>query len=644
MSSHTHTDHDEHHNHGEHHDHHHHHHDHNESFVQICKPIIVISALFCVAFIIDLYSKNIGFFAFSVVTLIGLYPAFQKIKQYLKIKYIFSIELLLSIACIGAILIHAATEAAAVIILFMIGEALESYSTKKARNGIEALASLIPEQATLVLKDGSTKIISVSEIQIDQHIEIKPGSRFPVDGIVVQGTSYVDESLLTGEVIPIQKAIGNLIVAGSICLDGALIVKASDTKKENTVSRIIKMVEKAQESKSPTMRTIEKFSRYYTPSVIGFSFCIAVFPPLFHAGSWHEWVYKALTILLIGCPCALIISTPSAIACGITAASRLGILIKSAYSIETLGKVKTIAFDKTGTLTSGKLKVTDIVSLSDLDEEKILSLAASVEEKSNHPLAQSIVLSAKERNISFVQATLAKTIPGKAAHALVDQKAVYVCSPAYAAEEFNLSTEHLSQIKSLQNAGKTTCVIVCDGNIVGLIALADKLKEDAAESINKLQMMGINCVILTGDNALSTKALTQNLHVHVESDLLPDQKWDYIKKRTHKEKVAMVGDGINDAPALTAAHVGIAMGSGTDIALDSAQITITRNQVHSLVDAIGISKLTLLNIKQNITIAVSLKLMFLILTLFGDTSLWMAILADTGATILVTLNAIRLLR
>lgn len=620
-----------------------HHHEHNENILETIKPIAGIAVLFVLAFVVDLYSKKIGFVAFSIVTLIGLYPAFQKIKGYLKIKYVFSIEMLLAIACLGAIAIHQAEEAAAVIILFMIGEALEGYSTQKARSGVESLATLIPEQAHLVLEDGSTKPIPVSDIQVNHVIEIKPGSRFPIDGIVTEGTSYVDESLLTGESRPIQKSSGSRVIAGSICLDGALLVKAVDTQKENTVSKIIKMVERAQASKSPTMRVIEKFSRYYTPAVIIMSFAIAIFPPLFHLGSWEQWIYKALTILLIGCPCALIISTPSAIACGITAASRIGILIKSAYAIETLGNVSTIAFDKTGTLTQGILEVTEVVPLSAIEKNELLKIAASVEGKSNHPLAKSIVSAARKQNLQLMQAQESKALPGQGVCAVVNQSLAYVCSPDYVLEKWDLSDDQLEKIHRLQSQGKTVCVVVQDHIVLGLLALADKLKEDAQESLAILSRMDIQCVILTGDSALSTGALTKNLNVAVESELLPDEKYDYIKKHAGQGKIAMVGDGINDAPALTAAHVGIAMGSGTDIAKDSAQITITRNHVRSLVEAIGISKLTVLNIKQNITIAVGLKFLFLILTLLGDTSLWMAILADTGATVIVTLNATRLL-
>lgn len=621
--------------------HHHHHHAHGKEAI---KPIVILGGLFFLAFLIDLYSKKFGFFAFSAVTLFGLYPAAKKLKQYAKIRYYFSIELLLVMACCGAIAIGQSTEAAAVVILFMIGEALESYSTEKARSGVSALASLLPNETTRIMSDGVRKDISTSDIQKGFLLEIKPGSRFPVDGVIKTGTSYVNESLLTGEALPVLKKQGDTVIAGAICLDGVLCMEATNTKQENTVARIVQMVERAQESKSPTMRTIEKFSMYYTPVVIVLGVLVATLPPLFHMGSWHEWFYKALALLLIGCPCALLISTPSAIACGIATASRLGILIKSAYSMETLGKVTWIAFDKTGTLTTGHLTVTDLVSFGPLSSENILSLAASVEEKSNHPLAKSILNFAKKQNILFAHADQGKTLAGKGSEALVNDDEVCVCSPKHAQEHFGLTADQQTKIENLQSKAKTVCLVVVNQKPMGLIALSDHLKDDAKESIEKLRQLGIKSIVLTGDHKLSAEALTKTLGIDVRSQLLPEDKWSYIKKLGQQELVAMVGDGINDAPALTAAHVGIAMGSGTDVAMDSAQITITRHHVYALVDAIALSKLTLLNMKQNITIAVGLKLIFLAMTLMGATTLWLAILADTGATVLVTLNATRLLR
>lgn len=611
---------------------------------EIWLPILILFILFLISYCIDLFSSQWGFISYSIVTLIGLYPAFQKMRGYLKIRYIFSIELLLSLASLGAILIHAAAEAAAVVILFMIGEALEGYATSKAHQGIESLTALIPEEVNLVVEGGKTKRIRVSEITPESLLEIKPGDRFPVDGIIVTGSSYVDESLLTGESRPIYKNAGDHVVAGAICSDGVLIVKTNKVPSENTVTRLVKMVEKAQESKSHTMRTIEKFSKYYTPSVLALSIGIAFLPPLFHMGTFHEWIYKGLTILLIGCPCALIISTPSAIASGITAASRSGILIKNAQALELLGKIKSVAFDKTGTLTYGELAVSDVVSFSEFNEEDILKIAAAVEEKANHPLAKSIVKRAKEKNIEFETGIQAKTLPGKGASAVVKTRGLaLVCSVAFAQEQNVLSDENLKTITSFQKLGKTTCVVCLENKVIGFIALADKLKEDAKTTLEKLHSMGIKTIILTGDSSLSANALAKDLSTQIQSELLPEHKWSYIKELSRKGKIAMVGDGINDAPALTAAHVGIAMGNGTDIAIDSAQIIITRNQVHSLVDAIQISQKTLNNMKQNIAISIGLKLFFFILTLSGDTTLWMAILADTGATVLVTLNAARLL-
>lgn len=606
-------------------------------------PIIILSCAFFIAMAIEYYFKNIGFIAFSFITLIGLLPVLKKSWILMRVGYIFSVETLMSISALGAIFIGASEEAAAVIILFMIGETLESYSTKKAHAGIQSLASLLPDSTSRVMEDGTTKVIQSSEIKIGDFIEVKPGERLAIDGVVRKGTSYIDESLLTGESLPIYKSVGDKVVAGSISTDGNIIIEASLPGNNNTVTRMIKMVEDAQSSKSKVMRSIEKFSRIYTPIILILGAFIAIIPPLFFSMPWTEWIYRGLTILLIGCPCALVISTPSAIAASITAATKMGILIKNASAIEAICKVTKIAFDKTGTITSGKLTVCNIISFEKTENE-VLKIAAMVEAKSTHPLAQAIYETALQKNLTIDNVTEAKSLAGKGASAIINNQLALVCSPIYAIELNYLNESQIQQIKSMQMQGKTIAIVVYNNIAQGFIALADQLKMDAKVSLEKLKKLGIKNIILTGDNKLSTQSIAGHLNAEIKAELLPEQKLSYIQTISKIEKIAMVGDGINDAPAIAASEIGIAMGGGTDIAVDTSQIIISRNNVSAIVDAVLLSRKTMNNIKQNITLAIGLKAIFLILTIFGETQLWMAILADTGATVIVTLNALRLLK
>ena len=620
-----------------------HDHDHDHSHEKMnWFPIIALSISFLVALGIEYYSKNIGFFAFSLITLVGLLPVLKKSWVFMKVGYIFSVETLMSISALGAIFIGASEEAAAVIILFMIGESLEGYSTKKAQAGIKSLASLLPDSALVIAKDGSTKNIKPSEIKIGDLIEVKPGERAAIDGIIHKGTSYIDESLLTGESLPLYKSVGDKIVAGSISTDGNIIIEASLPGNNNAVTRMIKMVEDAQTSKSRVMRSIEKFSRIYTPIILVLGVLVAIVPPLFFSTPWSDWIYRGLTILLIGCPCALVISTPSAIAAAITAATKMGILIKNASAMESIGKVTHIAFDKTGTITSGILTVKDVVAFVK-NENEVLRIAGMVESKSNHPLAKAIYETAKQKNLVIDNVLEAKSLAGKGVSAIINNKIALVCSPIYATEQNYLNDLQNQQIKNIQKQGKTIAVVIFDNIALGFIALSDQLKTDAKASLDKLTKLGIKSIILTGDNNLSAQAIAGDLNAEIKAELLPEQKLKYIQSISKTGKVAMVGDGINDAPAIAAAEIGIAMGGGTDVAVDTSQIVISRNNVSAVVDTVILSRKTMNNIKQNITLAIGIKVIFLLLTIFGETQLWMAILADTGATVIVTLNALRLL-
>ena len=401
----------------------------------------------------------------------------------------------------------------------------------------------------------------------------------------------------------------------------------------------------AQGTKSKTLRSIENFSRYYTPIILVIGILTAIIPPLLGITPWLLSIYKGLAILLIGCPCALIISTPSAIAAGISTATKFGILIKHASALEIIGKVKTFAFDKTGTLTEGKLKVTDIFCFSpEYNEEEVFKFAFSLEEHSTHPLAKSILLYAKNKNIISYNTSDVKTLSGIGLSGKVNEHYIYMTSPSYAIENNLLSSIEIQTLENFQNEGKTICLIILEKKVLGLIAFQDKLKEDAQQALTQLKNLNIIPIILTGDHKRNAEAVTSSLNIKIMSQLLPENKLKYIQEFSQNGKVAMVGDGINDAPALAAADVGIAMGEGTDVAIDSAQIVIANKNMSSLVSAVKISRKTLHIITQNIFIALVLKLFFLIVVFMGIGTLWMAILADTGATEFVTLNSMRLLR
>lgn len=616
-----------------------------ESIKKTTLSILILLLFFAGFSLVKFYSLNISYVLFDALSLFCLYPLLKKVIQYFKVGFYFSVEFLMSIAVIGALFIHASQESAMVMILFKIGEALESFTTHKASLGIEKLSSLIPNYANLVLKNNLIKHINASEVLKNQTLLVKPSERFPADGIITEGETYIDESLLTGEATPVHKKLNQKVYAGSLNTESTVKILTTQVGSEHSVARLIQLVKDAQGSKSKTLRSIENFSKYYTPIILILGILTAVLPPLFGYSEWQTSIYKGLAILLIGCPCALIISTPSAIAAGIHAASKLGILIKQASALEIIGHIKTVAFDKTGTLTEGKLNVIDVISFTpQYSQEEVLKIIFSLEQYSTHPLAKSIISYAKNNDAISYNVTDTKTISGVGVSGKINNKNIYICSPHYALENNFISPEQETIIAELQQQGKTVCVLNVENKAIGLIALQDKLKDNVKISIDKLISMKIMPIILTGDHKLSADTISKELNIETLSQLLPEEKLRYIREFSENGKVAMVGDGINDAPALAAADVSVAMGGGTDIAIDSAQIVIANKNVSSIVNAVKISRKTLNLIWQNIAIAILLKLFFLYLVYTGNATLWMAILADTGATVCVTLNSMRLLR
>ena len=605
--------------------------------------VFMTGALFSAAFVASLFLPEWEAWLYAGAALISVVPFARRAVAGALEGTPFSIETLMTVAALGAVAIGEAEEAAVVVFLFAVGELLETVAAGRARAGIEALIDLVPRTALRVTSSGQTESVSVEALAIDDVVVVRPGDRIPSDGVVEEGTSEVNEAPVTGESVPILKEPGARVYAGSINANGELRVRITHVAADNTIARIIHMVEEAQETKAPTARMIDRFSRWYTPGAMVVAALIIVVPPLMFGGDWMTWIYRGLATLLIACPCALVISTPAAIASGLAAGARQGLLIKGGAALETLGKVVTVAFDKTGTLTRGHPMVTDVVALSG-SEDDVLSRAAAVEKNVSHPLGLAIVEAATERKLQLPQVFGGGiAVPGKAVTARLKSGFVSVGSPRHAAEEAEISADVRDRILALENEGKTVVVLMAGKAIEGLIALRDEARDDAAEGIRRLKDRGVNVVMLSGDNQRTASAVAAGLGMEAKGELLPDAKLAEIGRLKEAGPVAMVGDGINDAPALAAASVGVSMGGGTDVALETADAALLRDRVEGIADLIALSQATLGNIRQNILIALGLKAVFLVTILFGVTTLWMAILADTGATVLVTANALRLL-
>ncbi len=555
----------------------------------------------------------------------------------------FSIETLMVTAALGAVAIGAAEEAAVVVLLFAVGELLEGVAAGRARAGIRALAELMPRTAR-VERDGAVVEAPAASLAVGDVVQVRPGERVPCDGLVLDGQSAVDESPVTGESVPVARGPGEAVVAGSVNTAALLRVRVTAAAADNTVSRIVRLVEQATASRAPTQRFIERFSSYWTPGAMVVSALVILVPPLLFGGEWATWVYRGLAVLLIACPCALVISVPAAVASALSAGARRGLLVKGGAALETLGKVRTVAFDKTGTLTEGKPRITDVLPADGTDEAGLLRVAAAVEGGSAHPLALAVVQAAEARSIPVPPARAASAVPGKAAVANVDGVRVTVGSPAFAAERGVDLGPLASRVETLEAEGKTAVVVFARDRVFGVLALRDEPRADAAAAVAVLKRMGVASVMLTGDNERTGRAIAGKLGLAVRAHLLPDEKLREIAALKAQGLVVMVGDGINDAPALAAASVGVAMGGGTAAALEAADAALLSGRVSGVAELVALSRATLANIRQNVAVAVGLKLVFLGTTLAGVTGLWPAILADTGATVLVTLNALRLLR
>ncbi|UXO84274.1 heavy metal translocating P-type ATPase [Brucella intermedia] len=585
----------------------------------------------------------IELWAFTAAMLIGLVPIARRAYMAAINGTPFSIEMLMTIAAIGAMFIGATEEAAAVVFLFLVGELLEGVAAGKARASIQSLTALVPKTAFLE-KNGTTSEVAADSLAVGDVISVRPGDRMPADGEILTGESAVDEAPVTGESTPVGKAEGDTVFAGTINGDGVLRVRVTAAAQDNTIARVVRLVEEAQEAKAPTERFINRFSTYYTPGVVVVAALVAILPPLLAGGDWNEWIYKGLAILLIGCPCALVISTPAAIAAALSSGARRGLLMKGGAVLETIGKITAACFDKTGTLTEGKPKVTDVLA-GDLPEDEVLRLAASLDAGSSHPLALAIVGAAEQRGLKLAPVTGGKAHGGKGVSGMVGEKDLFLGSRRAANDISAIPDALANRIAACNDEGKTVSVLVANGRIAGAIAMRDEPRADAIAGLRELKAANIRTLMLTGDNRRTAEAIGRDLGIEVRAELLPEDKQRIVGElRKEGLIVAKIGDGINDAPALAAADVGIAMGGGTDVALETADAAVLHGRVGDVEEMVDLSKRTMRNIHQNIAIALGLKAVFLVTTVLGITGLWPAILADTGATVLVTINALRLLR
>ncbi|BCB17147.1 heavy metal translocating P-type ATPase [Bosea sp. ANAM02] len=604
--------------------------------------VLLTGALLAGAWGASLVWHDASYWLFFAACVIGLLPVARRAFAAVAAGMPFTIEMLMTIAATGALLIGAAEEAALVVFLFAVGEVLEGVAADRARNSIRALGELVPKTA-IVEENGGTRQVDAATLAIGQTVLVRPGDRIPADGEIVNGVSGIDESPVTGESVPKTKGIGEPVFAGSVNREAALRVRVTKAAEDNTIARIIRLVEEAQEARAPTERFIDRFSRVYMPIIVGLAVLVALVPPLAFGADWGMWIYRALALLLIGCPCALVISVPASIAASLSTGARQGLLLKGGVVIEAAAKTGVVAFDKTGTLTAGTPRVTGVVAIGE-EERRVVELAASVETGSSHPLALAILERAKAHAINVRPAEDVAAIAGQGVTGALDGVSIFVGAPRHAVSRAAFDETAKARVESLEGDGKTVAAVIADGALAGLIALRDEPRDDAAAAVAELKELGIRSLMLTGDNARTGNAIAASLGMEAKAELMPDDKVAAIRELSAKTPVMMVGDGINDAPALAAASLGVAMGSGTDVALETADGAILKSRVRDVPAMIRLARATMGNIRTNIAIALGLKAVFLVTSVLGYTGLWVAILADTGATVIVTANALRLLR
>tara|TARA_B100000745_G_scaffold47277_1_gene28400 strand:+ start:6928 stop:8883 length:1956 start_codon:yes stop_codon:yes gene_type:complete len=554
-----------------------------------------------------------------------------------------NISFLVVLASIGAIYIGEYAEAAVVVFLFSLAEFFESYGVERSRRAVAALIEKSPKVARL--KNGDT--MPVEKVVVGTIVVVKPGEQIPLDGVVIKGESTIDEASITGESIPVDKTIDDQVFASTMNVQGYLEIKVEKTSQDSTFARIITLIEEAQASRAPTQAFIDKFARYYTPAVVILSILIAVVPTLVFGLPFEEWLYRALILLVIACPCALVIATPVAIASAIGGASRSGILIKGGKYLEKLAGVKAVAFDKTRTLTYGNHTVTDVITFGSHSKEKVIADAAGIELFSSHPLAEAIVAYAEEHDIKPHKMDSYQNVAGKGGQAqcLVCEADSYIGNRKLLTESGIDSAAFEADVERLEKEGKTVVLVAEGKEVIGALAISDQVREEAKDVVTTLGDQGVESVMLTGDNEHSATYIANLVGVtDVKASLLPEEKVTSVKKLRDKyHSVAMVGDGVNDAPSLVTSDVGFAIGAGgTDAAIESADITLLSGDLRTIPQSVRLARAAVKTIRTNIALALGIKILFLVLVPFGLTNLVFAIAADSGMAIVVILNSLRL--
>lgn len=555
-----------------------------------------------------------------------------------------NINFLMTIAILGALAIQEWPEAAMVTFLFGVAEMIEAFSLERARNAIRSLMELSPEMATVRNDAGEWREVQASAVQVGQIVRVRPGERIPLDGKLTQGSSTVNQAPITGESMPVSKVVGDSVFAGTVNEKGSFEFEVTANTGHTTLSRIIRAVQQAQGQKAPTQRFVDQFARYYTPTVVVLAILVAAIPPLLFGQAFLPWLYKALVLLVIGCPCALVISTPVTVVSALASAARRGILVKGGVYMEEGRKISILALDKTGTITHGAPSVTDVIPLNGKTEEEVSRLAAALDAPSEHPVASAIVAAYKGEPAPVAEFD---SITGRGVQGRIDGNLFYIGNHRLAHEKNYCSPEVETILEGLEAEGKTVVILADELRALGVIAVADTIRDTSVQAIKELHELNVRTLMLTGDNERTAKAIAKQVGIDdARGDLLPEDKLKVIEELTGaQEHVAMVGDGINDAPALAKADLGFAMGAaGTDTAIETADVALMQDDLRKIPEFIRLSRRAGTVLKQNIAIAIAIKVVFFGLALAGIATLWMAVFADMGGSLIVVGNGLRLLR
>lgn len=558
-----------------------------------------------------------------------------------------NINALMSVAVTGALIIRQWPEAAMVMFLFSVAELIEAKSFDRARNAFKKLMELAPDTANVKDEQGRWNVLSSSEIALGAIVRVKPGERIALDGVISKGVTSINQAPITGESVPVEKKEGEKVFAGTINESAEIEFKVTATSTTSTLARIVETVDSAQGSRAPTQRFIDEFSKFYTPSIFFLAVGIAILPPVLSYGTWYEWFYKALVLLVIACPCALVISTPVSIVSGLSGAAKRGILIKGGVYLEQGKKLQMLALDKTGTLTFGKPEHTDFELIGKSDAATSWSIAASLANRSDHPVSRAVVKKALEDKVKLFEIENFSAIVGKGTRGSVDGREYFLANHRFI-EELKVCSEEVEKVLNKYEAeGKTVTILASQTEVHAIFAVMDTVRPTSKEAIQQLHDLGVQTMMLSGDNQLTAEKIGREVGVDVvEGQLLPESKMTIIKDYVKDKKfIGMVGDGINDAPALAIADIGFSMGvAGTDIAIETSDVAIMDDDLRKIPEFIKLSKRTSRILAQNITVAILIKAIFLVLTLLGISTMWMAIFADTGASLIVVANGLRLSR